>query len=152
MLARKQFISGWLGKSHSFSIDVTVGARSLGADEVVGVLGEGGVVDQAGPVHQVEEVAVVRPIVKQRQGLGHGVGINKASRIAALNEGEGEVVNVAVDRGRVRPCCDKTLGASVVVETLLPVGFVVVRLSLAILIVPKVHLINDLLLSRGTRL
>ena len=29
--------------------------------------------------------------------------INEASRIAALNEGEGQVVNVTVDRGGVRP-------------------------------------------------
>merc|ERR1719184_157735 len=57
------------------------------------------------------------------------------------------VVDVTVDRGCVCPCCYKTLSASVMVETLLSVGFVVIRLSLAILIVPKVHLIYDLLLS-----
>jgi len=152
MLARKQFISGWLGKSHSFSIDVTVGARSLGADEVVGVLGEGGVVDQAGPVHQVEQVAVVGPKVQQGQGLRHRVGINKASWIAPLDKSKGEVVNVTMDRGCVSSCRNRSLGASVVVETLLPVRLVVVRLRLAILIVPKVHLVNNLLLCCGARL
>ena len=49
----------------------------LGADEVVGVLGEGGIVDQARPVHQVEQVAVVRTKVQQGQGLGDGVGLQK---------------------------------------------------------------------------
>ena len=47
----------------------------LGADEVVGVLAERGVVDQAGPVHQVEQVAVVGPKVQQGQDLRHGVGL-----------------------------------------------------------------------------
>ena len=48
---------------------------NLGADEVVGVFREGGVVDQAGAVHQVEEVAVVGPVVQQGQRLGLGVGL-----------------------------------------------------------------------------
>ena len=60
---------------------VRISNLNLGADEVVGVFREGGVVDQAGAVHQVEEVAVVRPIVKQRQGLGHGVGLQVGQKI-----------------------------------------------------------------------
>ena len=48
---------------------------NLGADEVVGVFREGGVVDQAGAVHQVEEVAVVGPVVQQGQRLGLGVSL-----------------------------------------------------------------------------
>ena len=93
---------------------------NLGADEVVGVFREGGVVDQAGAVHQVEEVAVVGPVVQQGQRLGLGVGlqeqewvrraflllrsvthVNQAGRVAALNKREGEIVHVAVDWGRV---------------------------------------------------
>ena len=59
----------------------------LGADEVVGVLGEGGVVDQPRPVHQVEQVAVVRTKVQQGQGLGHRVGLAKiSSRPASRSE------------------------------------------------------------------
>ena len=92
---------------------------NLGADEVVGVFREGGVVDQAGAVHQVEEVAVVGPVVQQGQRLGLWVGlqeqewvetafllksethVNQAGGIAALDKREGEIVHVAVDWGRV---------------------------------------------------
>ena len=99
---------------------VRISNLNLGADEVVGVFREGGVVDQAGAVHQVEEVAVVGPVVQQGQRLGLGVGlpvqewvkraflllkcethVNQAGGIVALDKREGEIVHVAVDWGRV---------------------------------------------------
>ena len=50
-------------------INITISCRPLGAFTVAGVLGEGWVVDQAGPVHQVEEVAVVGAEVQQGQSF-----------------------------------------------------------------------------------
>ena len=50
-------------------INITISCGPLGAFTVAGVLGEGWVVDQARPVHQVEEVAVVGAIVQQGQSF-----------------------------------------------------------------------------------
>ena len=61
----------------SLLVDIAVGCWSLGADAVVGVLGELGVQDEAGSVHQVVEVAVVGPVVQQGQRLRLGVGLHK---------------------------------------------------------------------------
>ena len=65
-------------------VDITVCGGPLGADEVVGLLGEGRVQHQARPVHQVEQVAVVGPEVQHRQRLGPGVGLEDDIQIKCL--------------------------------------------------------------------
>ena len=55
-----------------YLVDITVCRGSLRANEIVCILREGGVQDQAGPIHQIKEVAVVRPVVQQRQRLRLG--------------------------------------------------------------------------------
>ena len=62
-------------------VDVAVGGGALGADEVAGVLGVGGVLHQPRPVHQVEQVAVVRPVVQDGQRLGPGVGLHNRGEL-----------------------------------------------------------------------
>ena len=63
-----------------YLVDIAVCRGSLRANKIVGILREGGVQGQAGPVHQVEEVAVVRPVVQQRQRLRLGERLDMHQR------------------------------------------------------------------------
>ena len=65
---------------YKYLVDIAVCRGSLRANKIVGILREGGVQDQAGSVHQVEEVAVVRPVVQQRQRLRLGERLDMHQR------------------------------------------------------------------------
>ena len=64
-------------KCDNLFIDVAVSFWVLGTDGVIRLLCVGRVQDESRPVHQVEQVAVVRPVVQDGEGLGPGVGLQQ---------------------------------------------------------------------------
>merc|ERR1719481_503693 len=132
------------------SVDITVSISVLSALGITGVLCEGRVLGEPRPVHQVEEVAEVCTKVKHRQGLGDGVTFYNTTIFR--NEGESEVINIPMNGCGMCACSNPPLCACVLIEALLTMGLSVAWLSLTVLIVPGIHLANDLLLHTLTSL
>jgi hypothetical protein len=66
-------------------VDVAVSCGVLGTDIVASLLRVGGVVHQPRSVHQVEQVAVVGPVIQDGEGLRPGVGLHKTLHICEYN-------------------------------------------------------------------
>merc|ERR1712112_665872 len=132
------------------SIDITVMAGVLGADEVVGLLGEERVIDEPGAVHQVVQVAEVSPEVEDGECLRDGVGLNDAN--VFRNKSESQVINISVNWCSVSASSHEAISSGVRVKTPLTVRLGISWLGLTVLVVPEVHLVDDLLLYCVTRL